>query len=151
MSKPSIRAARGDDLRAIESLIRSEQLPGFRTGDFLDSFWVAEAGGEIVGCCGLEPYDDAGLLRSAVVVPPYRRTGLGADLTRRVIEDARERGIRDLYLFTLNAADFFEHMGFERCAMDDFSENGRRSTQWQAVSGRPEVTKWLTTMRMRLE
>lgn len=150
MNEPRIRPARRDDLGAIESLIRSVQLPGIRTADFIDSFWVAEVDGEIIGCCGLEPYGDAGLLRSAVVAPEYRGMGLGARLARRVIDDARERGVRDLYLFTLHAADFFERLGFERCTMDDFSESGRRSTQWQALSERPEIAEWLTAMRMRV-
>lgn len=151
MSEPRIRPAGPDDLPAIEALIKSEQLPLFQTGDFIDSFWVAEDGeSKVVGCCGLEPFGDAGLLRSAVVVPEYRGTGLGARLTRAVVDDARRRGIRDLYLFTLNAGAFFEHMGFEECTMEDFSEGARHSTQWQALKERPEIAEWLTAMRMRL-
>lgn len=151
MSEPVVRPAMPGDLPEIESLIRSEQLPALKTGDFIDSFWVAEAGGgRVAGCCGLEPYGEAGLLRSAVVVPEYRGTGLGARLTEAVISGAKERGIRDLYLFTLKADAFFEHMGFERCTVDDFSEAGRRSTQWRAVRENPEIAKWLSAMRMRL-
>lgn len=151
MSEPSIRAARHDDLRAIEALISSAQLPGFQAGDFIDTFWVAEADGKVVGCCGLEVYEDAGLLRSAVVVPELRRTGLGAQLTETVIAGARAKGVRDLYLFTMDARDFFKHMGFEECTKDDFSEPGRKSTQWTALSGRPDMAKMLTAMRMRLD
>jgi N-acetylglutamate synthase-like GNAT family acetyltransferase len=127
------------------------QLPAFRAGDFVDTFWVAESDGEIVGCCGLEVYNDAGLLRSAVVTPDLRGTGLGRDLTKAVIEGASANGVRDLYLFTLDAGDFFGHMGFEKCELEDFSDSGRQSTQWQAVSEHPEVAKMLTAMRMRLD
>lgn len=150
MSEPSVRRAVQGDLPAIESLIRSEQLPSLETARFIDTFFVAESGDGIAGCCGLEVYEDAGLLRSLVVLPEYRATGLGARLTRSVIEEAKKRGVVDLYLFTLKAADFFERMGFQRCTMEDFSEGGRRSTQWQALSERPEIAKWLTPMRMRL-
>lgn len=151
MSGTSIRAARPGDLPAIESLIAAAQLPAFQTADFIDTFWVAEADGEIAGCCGLEVYDDAGLLRSAVVAPGQRGTGLGRELTEVVIEGARASGVRDLYLFTLDAADFFEHMEFEKCTLEDFSEAGRRSTQWRAVSENEGIAKLLTTMRMRLD
>lgn len=129
----------------------SEQLPGFETADFIDTFWVAEADGEVVGCCGLEIYDDAGLLRSAVVVPTLRGTGLGARLTEAVMDGARANGVQDLYLFTLHAGEFFEHMGFEKCPLQDFSDAGKKSTQWRALNERPEIAEWLTAMRMRLD
>jgi N-acetylglutamate synthase-like GNAT family acetyltransferase len=149
VSEPSVRSAGPEDLPAIEALIASEQLPGFQTADFIDTFWVAEAAGRLVGCCGLELYGDAGLLRSAVVTGDYRGTGLGAQLAQRVIGGAKELGVRDLYLFTMNAAGFFEHLGFERCTFDDFSKSGRRSTQWRALSERPDIAAMLTAMRMR--
>jgi amino-acid N-acetyltransferase len=150
VSEPSIRAAGPGDLPAIESLMATAQLPAFRAADFIDTFWVAEADGEIVGCCGLEVYDDAGLLRSAVVAPHLRGTGLGRALTEAVIDGASWNGVRDLYLFTLDAGGFFDHMGFEKCTVEDFSGAGRKSTQWRAVNEHPEIAEFLTAMRMRL-
>jgi amino-acid N-acetyltransferase len=150
VSDPKIRAARSDDLEIIEGLLKTVNLPLFRTADFLDTFWVAEAEGEVVACVGLEVYDDAGLLRSAVVTEPVRGTGLGRRLTQRVIEDAKSSGIRDLYLFTMDAGPFFGHMGFEKCTIEDFSENGRKCSQWIAVNNNPEIVEWLTSMRMTL-
>ena len=94
--------------------------------------------------------DDAGLLRSAVVTEPVRGTGLGRRLTQQVIEDAKSSGIRDLYLFTMDAGPFFGHMGFEKCTIAEFSENGRKCTQWIAVNNNPEIVEWLTSMRMTL-
>ena len=150
MSDPAIRAAQSGDLEIIEGLLRTVNLPLFRTADFLDTFWVAEAEGEVVGCVGLEVYDDAGLLRSAVVTEPVRGTGLGGRLTRTVVDEAKTSGIRDLYLFTMDAGPFFGHMGFEKCTIEDFSENGRKCTQWIAVNNNPEIVEWLTSMRMTL-
>lgn len=150
MTDMEIRPARADELGTIERLLKTVNLPLFGASDFLDTFWIAEADGQPAGCVGLETYADAGLLRSAVVTEKTRGTGLGGRLTRRVIDEARASGIRDLYLFTMDKGPFFEHMGFEKCTMDDFSENGRKSTQWLAVSANPEVAKVLTTMRMNL-
>lgn len=151
MSEPSVRTAQPADAPAIEALIASAQMPTFQAADFIDTFWVAEADGEVVGCCGLEVYDDAGLLRSAVVAPALRGTGLGVRLAKAVIDGAKARGVTDLYLFTLDANAFFENMGFEKCAMEDFSPAGRKSTQWQAVSEHPEIEQMLTAMRKRLD
>jgi amino-acid N-acetyltransferase len=145
-----IRPARPDELDTIERLLKPVGLPIFGAADFLDTFWIAEDAEGVTGCVGLEVYGDAGLLRSAVVTDKMRGTGLGARLTRRVIDEARETGIRDLYLFTMDKGPFFKHMGFEDCTMEDFSENGRKATQWRMVSDHPEVAKILTQMRMRL-
>lgn len=150
MTNIAIRPARPDELETIEGLLRTVSLPLFGAADFLDTFWIAENAGEVVGCVGLEVYEDAGLLRSAVVSKDMRGTGLGGRLTRRVIDEAKAAGVRDLYLFTMDAGPFFGHMGFENCTMEDFSENGRKCTQWLAVSEHPNVAELLTTMRMRL-
>jgi len=145
-----IRPARPHELDTIEGLLKTVNLPLFGAADFLDTFWIAENRGDVAGCVGLEVYDDAGLLRSAVVTEEMRGTGLGGRLTLHVIDAARELGIRDLYLFTMDKGPFFEHMGFDKCTMDDFSEDGRKSTQWRMVNEHPEVAEVLSTMRMRL-
>ena len=150
MTNIEIRPARHDELETIEGLLKTVSLPLFGAADFLDTFWIAEAQGEVTGCIGLEVYEDAGLLRSAVVTEEMRGTGLGARLTRRVIEEATANGVRDLYLFTMDAGPFFGRMGFEECTMEDFAVNGRKSTQWRMVNEHPEVAKVLTTMRMAL-
>lgn len=150
MADIEIRPARPDELETIEGLLKTVNLPLFRAADFLDTFWIAEANGAVAGCTGLEVYEDAGLLRSAVVTAEMRGTGLGRRLTRRVIDEASANGVQDLYLFTMDARPFFEHMGFEICTMDDFSENGRKCTQWLAVNEHPNIAEFVSAMRMRL-
>lgn len=81
----------------------------------------AEVGsGQLVGICGLnvDPYlsvDSVGRVRRLYVTPHYRRAGIGAALTRRVIEAANGRFVT-LRLFTATpaAARFYERLGFQR-------------------------------------
>jgi len=148
--EPRIRPARAEDLPGIERLLTSESLPVFEAERFLDAFWVADADGEVVGVVGLEIYEDTALLRSVATAASQRGAGLGGKLCRLAIEQARQLGLRTLYLFTMNAAPFFAHFGFEPCEMEDFAEPARRSTQYSGLLQAPEFVAHLTKMRLSL-
>ena len=68
--------------------------------------------GRVVGCVALEVYGPVALLRSLVVSPGDRGRRLGERLTAGAVDEARGRGVRDLYLLTQTAADFFPRFGF---------------------------------------
>ena len=142
-----LRGARGDDLAAIDALIRAEHLPAFRTGEFLDTFWVVEREDRLVGCVGLEVYGEAALLRSVITSPELRGQGYGDVLVGRAFDEARKRGVKRLYLFTMDKAPFFARHGFERCTMDDFEPTARQCTQYSILAEHPEVAAVLTAMR----
>ena len=63
----TIRPARVDDLAAVEQLLTSSHLPLDGVRDAFPSFFVAEAGTDIVGVAGLEVCCDNALLRSVAV------------------------------------------------------------------------------------
>lgn len=142
-----LRGARTDDLAAIDALIMAEHLPAFRTGEFLDTFWVIEREGRLVGCVGLEVYGQAALLRSVITSPELRGQGYGDVLVRKAFEEAQERGVKRLYLFTMDKAPFFARHGFERCTMDDFEPVARECSQYSILVDHPEVATVLTAMR----
>jgi N-acetylglutamate synthase-like GNAT family acetyltransferase len=62
----------------------------------------------------MEVYGDCGLLRSVVVVPSLRGLGVGETLTHDRLAWARRRGLRQVWLLTTTAADFFDRFGFVR-------------------------------------
>ncbi len=142
-----LRGARPDDLAAIDALIMAEHLPAFRTGEFLDTFWVLEREGRLAGCVGLEVYGEAALLRSVITSPELRGRGYGDVLVRKAFEEAQERGVKRLYLFTMDKAPFFARHGFERCTMDDFEPAARECSQYSILVDHPEVATVLTAMR----
>ncbi len=111
----TIRTASAGDLAAVRDLLLAAKLPL----DGLDEQWgdayaVAESEGAIIGAEGIETYDDAGLLRSAVVDARWRGRGVGDALTRDRLAWARTRGLSEVYLLTTTAADYFPRYGFER-------------------------------------
>jgi len=142
-----LRLAHPDDLAAIDTLIIAEHLPAFRTGEFLDTFWVLEREDRFVGCVGLEVYGEAALLRSVITAPDLRGQGYGDVLVRKAFEEAQGRGVKRLYLFTMDKAPFFARHGFERCTMDDFELAARQCSQYSILVDHPEVAAVLTAMR----
>jgi len=144
--KPRLRSARPDDLSAIDALIISEHLPAFRTADFLDTFWVLEGERGLSGCVGLEVFGEAALLRSVITAPELRGKGFGDVLVRKAFGEARKRGVKRLYLFTMDKAPFFTRHGFEHCTMDDFEPAARQCSQYSILVDHPEVAEVLTAM-----
>ncbi len=150
MSGPRLRLARPEDVPAIEKLLAAEWLPPFQIREFLDTFWVLEEGGRVLGSAGLEVYGEAGVIRSVVVHPSVRGRRLGDLLSRTAIAEARQRGARRLYLFTGDKAPFWRRFGFQPCSMDDFEPAARECWQWQAISERPEIARMVTPMRAEM-
>jgi amino-acid N-acetyltransferase len=110
----SIRAATAKDAPAVRAMLADSKLPLDGVPDDLAHFLVAERDGRLVGAIGMELYGDAGLLRSAVVSPALRGTGVGELLVQALLDSARARGARDLVLLTTTAERWFPRFGFVR-------------------------------------
>lgn len=96
----------------------------------LGDFWVAEADGKIVGTIGLVDIGDGlAALRKMFVAAEWRgrEHGIAARLLGLLLDTARERGIRAVYLGTtdrfLAAHRFYEKNGFAEVARDDLPAN----------------------------
>ena len=92
-----IRAATSQDLDAVEDLLSASNLPLDGVKENFSSFVVADDRGEIAGAVGLEKFGTVALLRSAVVSPDYRGTGVGRKLVEKVLERAEEEGIEEFF------------------------------------------------------
>jgi amino-acid N-acetyltransferase len=113
---PRVRPAKPDDYAAVAGLLAGAGLPTAGLSPSLTDFVVAAAGDSLVGAVGLEVYGAAALLRSAVVADQARGRGVGAALLDRLLEHARARGVRQVYLLTTTAEDWFPRFGFTRIA-----------------------------------
>ena len=80
---------------------------------------VAYLGDDAVGVVGVESKIDAALIRSLYVNQSSRRRGIGGALLAAARKAAHTRGARHLYLFTKDAAGFFERHGFTTVAVRD--------------------------------
>ena len=142
----NIRAAALSDLDQAHALLGKAGLPIAGVADqFSAGFSIAEQGGRMIGVAGVEVYDNDGLLRSVAVDDVFRGQGVGLALVQERLHWARERGLRDMYLLTTTAADFFARLGFVRVARAEAPAHMQRAPEFAIIC---ESTA--TTMRLAL-
>ena len=115
----NIRPATVADLPEILTLLGECGLPENGVADHVATFIVARDGDRLAGCSGSEPYQFAALIRSVAVHPDYRSGGLGRRLVREMLDRLASRGLREFYLLTSTAEDFFKRRGFKPIDRDE--------------------------------
>jgi amino-acid N-acetyltransferase len=128
-----IRNATSADLTAVESLLSASDLPLDGVKDNFSNFVVAEDDGEIAGAIGLEEFGAVALLRSAVVSPEHRGSGVGRRLVERLLEGAEVAGIEELYLLTTTADQYFPRFGFTRTTRSAVPDAVKASAEFQGA------------------
>ena len=108
------RRATTADLESVHALLSQSHLPLDGVSDCIERFFVAEAGGSIVGSVGMERHGSFALLRSAAVSRPLQGRGIGRRLVESLIADAEREGVSAMYLLTTTAEGYFPSFGFEQ-------------------------------------
>lgn len=142
------RRGTAGDIGALQRLIVDGHLPPFYVEPFIEGFLVVECDGEIIGCGGNEHYDEFAVLRSVVVDERVRGTGLGAEIARLLIEDARASGATDLYLLTMEAHHFWLRLGFADVPFDDWPKALHEQWQYAFCVSYPEAAREVHGMWM---
>jgi putative acetyltransferase len=90
------------------------------------TFWSAWVGENLAGCGALKRLDDArGEIKSMRVADDFLGRGVGRAILVFIVEEARRRGMRSLWLETGSAEAFapalrlYENAGFVRCGPFD--------------------------------
>ncbi|HKN53466.1 MAG TPA: amino-acid N-acetyltransferase [Amycolatopsis sp.] len=115
---PIVRRARIADVRKIKALVDADAGRVLLEKDLVtlyeavQEFWVAEAGGEVLGAAALHVlWEDIAELRTVVVDKAARGQGVGHVLVRRLVDEARELGLKRLFVLTFET-HFFTGHGF---------------------------------------
>ena len=116
-----IRRARTSDVRAIRRLIdmysTDRRLLSKATVllyEDVPEFWVADRGGEVIGCGAVHVmWEDLAELRTVAVDPECRGHGVGHRLVLSLLDAARELGVRRVFVLTFETG-FFGALGFAR-------------------------------------
>lgn len=114
---PVIREAASHDVPAVRALLTDARLVLEGLESLGSGLLVADQDGDVVGAVGLEVHGRDSLLRSLVVRPDLRGTGLGRRLTAAALAWARTRDLT-VWLLTETAEPFFAAQGFTRVARD---------------------------------
>jgi amino-acid N-acetyltransferase len=129
-----LREATHEDVGALVALISPLEADGalVRRGRELlereiDRFTVVEYDNMLVGCAALYPFseDNAAELACLAVRPEYRRTGLGAQLMRRIERRACRDGLERLFVLTTRTAHWFRERGFSEIGPEALPEKKR--------------------------
>ncbi|MQA14471.1 MAG: amino-acid N-acetyltransferase [Pseudonocardiaceae bacterium] len=114
----TVRRARIGDVRAIKALVDhysgqvllAKQLVTLY--EDVQEFWVAHRSGALLGCGALHVlWEDLGEIRTLAVHESARGHGVGHVLVDRLVGQARELGLRRVFVLTFEQ-QFFERHGF---------------------------------------
>ena len=115
-----LEGARESDKETILEILEESGLTteGIEDAEFyiarLDDDDDASKSDPIIGVVGLEIWGSSqGLLRSLVVRKEYRNRRVGEALVLKVIEIARSRKLKELYLITVAVEKYYERFGYE--------------------------------------
>jgi amino-acid N-acetyltransferase len=96
-------------------------------------FWILREGDRVIGTVGLETYGGSGLLRSLVVAPEARRSGLGGRLVDELEIAARSSGLDRLLLLTETAERFFSRRGYTVIDRANAPDEVRGSAEFRSL------------------
>jgi len=129
------------DFQSFKSLLKSSGLPADDLDIDRDLLVAYVEDGQMMGTGGLEIYGSFGLLRSLSVKLGTRGKALGTALTSYLIDEARSRGLKGIYLLTENARGFFQRKGFVDISRQDVPDELHASSEFGTSSKTAAVMK----------
>jgi amino-acid N-acetyltransferase len=127
----TISPAKAEDIEAIKQLLTANSLPTAGVDDHWKTFIVAREGDRVVACGGAEAYQFAALIRSIAVEADYRKHGLGRRIVRQLLDRLASRGLREFYLLTTTAEEYFRKRGFKTIDRDEVHPQLLSSREFQ--------------------
>src|SRR5688572_3349279 len=122
-----------NSFEAFRSLLKSSGLPADDL-DFKKDLLVGYyEGDELVGTGGLEIYGPYALLRSLSVKFGIRGKSVGTTITEYLLQEAKKRNLKSIYLLTETAQGFFLKKGFKAIARDAVPPQVKVSSEFSHV------------------
>ena len=127
-----IRHPRESDFAPVRQLLIDAGLP---VDDFVPEHlaFVACEDKRPLAAIGCEKLGETWLLRSLVVAEDQRSRGLGAKLVAALEADAREQGVGEIWLLTIDADAFFASQGYRRRERDEAPEVVRGTAEFSEL------------------
>jgi amino-acid N-acetyltransferase len=122
-----------ESFEAFRALLKSSGLPADDLNFNKDLLVGYFEGNALVGTGGLEVYDNYGLLRSLSVKLGIRGKSVGTHITEYLIDEARRRKLKAIYLLTETARGFFLKHGFLDIPRDSVPAPLKASSEFSQV------------------
>jgi N-acetylglutamate synthase-like GNAT family acetyltransferase len=141
------RTATKEDMLRIKGFLRENGLPDLGVDECVENFVIAEnESGNWIGVAGVEFYGENGLLRSVAVAKQSRALGYGRILVNTILGNARDKGIKTIYLLTQDADNYFQRLGFQ--IVDRMNVDGAVKRSLEFTEACPECA---TVMRKTID
>jgi len=128
-----VDAASADDLIAIRALLERSGLPTSDLESARPEFAVMREDGEVIAAGALQRFGSAALLRSVVVAPHRRGSGLGQAMVTGLEHIACAARISRLVLLTQTAAEFFARQGYRVIERGSAPEDMQGSEEFRSL------------------
>lgn len=127
-----VRLPQVQDFQEVRELLADAGLP---TEDFAPEHlaFIADDAGTPVGAIGFERYEGVGLLRSLVVAASARVAGIGRQLVAALEARAREEGVAEVWLLTIDADAYFGKLGYSRRERADAPADIRNTAEFAGL------------------
>lgn len=122
-----------ESFEAFRSLLKASNLPADDLNFNKDLLVGYFEGNVLVGTGGLEVYGEFGLLRSLSVKLGIRGKSVGTNITEYLIDEAKRKKLKAIYLLTETARGFFLRLGFNDVPRDSVPEPLKASSEFSHV------------------
>jgi amino-acid N-acetyltransferase len=122
-----------DDLKTVQALLRSNNLPFEDCGDHLSNFIGIAHDNLVIAIGGFEHIGQYALLRSVAVDPQFRRLGLAASLIENRLSQLRLLKVKAVYILTETAEQYFSQLGFDIVDRDGLPVEIQTTQQCQSL------------------
>lgn len=116
-----------------KTLLRSSSLPADDLNFKKDLLVGYYEGDSLVGTGALEIYGAYALLRSLSVKLGIRGKSVGSTITEYLLNEAKKRNLKAIYLLTETARGFFSKKGFEDIGRDQVPQEVKVSSEFSHV------------------
>ncbi len=135
------------DLPEVLTLLKLVDLPIEGVKEHFHDFFIIRKDKMVVGCVGIEIYENVGLLRSLGIHPTFQGKGLGKQMVGKLEEYSAEKGLHNVYLLTDTAENFFLKLGFKFIPRDETDPKIRQSIEFTTLCpSSPVMVKNLTSI-----
>ncbi len=110
----NIRQADKADLADIIKLLDNNNLPTIDIPNSSIQLFIGSYNCSTIGVIGIEIYEKTGLLRSLAVQESFNKLKVGTKLINKLFDHIKLNNIRDVYLLTESAEDYFTRFEFEK-------------------------------------
>lgn len=118
---------------AFRSLLKSSSLPADDLDYKRDLLVGYYEGDVLVGTGALEVHGNYALLRSLSVKMGIRGRSVGTTITQFLLDEAKKKKLKGIYLLTETARDFFTKKGFNQVERESVPEEVKSSSEFSHV------------------